>query len=170
MKYFLIIFIIVLFGAVGYARKRKIVYQINVVQDIIKFIEFYESNLSVFKNNLIEIFNKYIIMQNNKNAINNIIILKNNNIFEINQESLKKEFDNIQEKDVLMAYFFKLGQGEFDDEKIKNKEMKNSLKSLLEKLTLDKKMKGDLFFKIMLAIGCVISILIWWLYGSFCFI
>ena len=54
--------------------------------------------------------------------------------------------------------------------KNKSEEMINSLCGMSKRLNNDIRFKGDLYFKILLAVGAVLAILIWWLYGSFCVI
>ena len=68
MKYVLMVLIIFIFGYIGYKKKHNITNQKNIIDDIKDYIVFYDSNISVFKTNLVEINSRYIIQQNNKNA------------------------------------------------------------------------------------------------------
>jgi len=161
MKYILIIVLVVLFGYFGYSKKQKIIIQYKFINFLKDYISFYDSNISVFKNDLIKINQDYIIMQNNKSAIKEFIIIKNANKYEFDIDYLENTLLYSSEKMLLKKYFQTIGKSEYNDEKLKNKEIIIILNELSKKIEIDIKQKGDLGFKLMLAIGAVISIILW---------
>jgi len=161
MKYILIISIVVIFGYVGFKQKQKIIKQKILIENIIEYITFYDSNLSVFKTNLFEINSKYIIMQNNKNANNISFITKNAGLFEYNYNFLKKSLSNLMELNLIIRYFENIGKLDYDTEKEKSNEILRVLSTTKQKLNDEIKSKGDLYFKLLLSIGAVIAIVIW---------
>lgn len=170
MKYLLMIIIVLGFGLFGYYQKQKIKNKNKLVQLIIDYVNFYDANLSVFKNDLFEINNNFIIMQNNKNANINNLVIKNADLFQINHEMLHGCLKKDNELSLIVNYFHLIGRGEYDDEKTKNAEMIRLLEKMQKRTTEEIKTKGDMNLKIILAVGAVIAILIWWIYGCFCFI
>ncbi len=161
MKYILIVSIVIIFGYIGFKQKQKIINQKKLVENIIEYITFYNSNLSVFKTNLFEINSKYIIMQNNKNANNTSFILKNGNLYQYNYEFLKKSLLNLTELNLICTYFNEVGKFDYDTEKAKSNEILKVLSGAKQRLQNEIKSKGDLYFKLLLAIGAVIAIIIW---------
>lgn len=157
MKIFicLIIFLIAIVFACKY--KNHYDYKLAIVQEILAYIEFYDNNISLFKENLIEINNRYIIMQKNKNAkqycfIENYVIKHNKNI----------EIFNENDNRIINDYLSGIGKNEYEFEKEKNKSILNFLNKLQEKTKEEVKTKGELGAKIIVAIGAVLAILVWW--------
>jgi len=163
MKYCFLILIVVLFGAIGYYSKFKLINQKRIIAAIKNYVEFYDSNITIFKVNLIDINNKYIIMQNNKNAKINIFKTNSANICEFNINLIKNSLYNIQEIEVIERYFLQIGTGNYEYEKNKNKQLLEFLNKLKVAVDSDIKTKGELKFKILLAVGAVIAILLWWI-------
>ena len=156
MKIFicLIIFLLAIVFACKY--KNHYDYKLVIVQEILAYIEFYDNNISLFKENLIEINNRYIIMQKNKNAkqycfIENYVIKHNKNI----------EIFNENDNRILNDYLSGIGKNEYEFEKEKNKNILNFLNKLQEKIKEEVKTKGELGAKIIVAIGAVLAILVW---------
>ena len=156
MKIFicLIIFLLAIVFACKY--KNHYDYKLVIVQEILAYIEFYDNNISLFKENLIEINNRYIIMQKNKNAkqyyfIENYLIKHNKNI----------EIFNENDNRIVNDYLSGIGKNEYEFEKEKNKNILNFLNKLQEKIKEEVKTKGELGAKIIVAIGAVLAILVW---------
>lgn len=156
MKIFicLIIFLIAIVFACKY--KNHYDYKLAIVQEILAYIEFYDNNISLFKENLIEINNRYIITQKNKNAkqycfIENYVIKHNKNI----------EIFNENDNRIINDYLSGIGKNEYEFEKEKNKSILNFLNKLQEKTKEEVKTKGELGAKIIVAIGAVLAILVW---------
>lgn len=161
MKICLIILINLFFGFVGYTYKSKIKKEIETLGLIKDFLTFYETNITLYKNDTHEIFNNYIIMQKNKNAKLLNIFSKNNQCFKINEEILKDNVSDLKTNHLIIKYFSTIGMGDYLFEKEKLSNFKNVIS---EKIILSEKQykeKGEVFFRIMIAIGMVLSILIW---------
>lgn len=161
MKYLLMIFIILIFGSIGYAIKKKIINQKRLIDEIKNYLVFYQNNLLVFQTDLCEINNRYIIMQNNKSANNYKFILKNNNLYEYNMNFIKTQLNNIVENEIIISYFDTIGKYNYDIEKQKVSEVIKVLNKISDNLAKEIEMKGGLWFKILLSIGLVVAILIW---------
>ena len=161
MKYFILILIVGIFGAFGNHYKKVFIIRKRLIEDIINYIDFYDANISVFKNDLLEINNKYIIVQNNKTANKCNILIKNNNFYTYNYEFFKKYLSTNIGFSVVDNYFRQIGKSEYIDEKNKNSELKRTLLNQLKKCENEIKTKGDLVLKILLAIGAVIAIILW---------
>lgn len=161
MKSLLVVLIIIAFGVIGYKQKEKLINQKKLIDKIKEYVLFYDSNLSVFKNDLTMINSSYINMQNNKSANNVLFILKNDNLYQYNYELLKIKLKNCNELELITSFFRTIGSLEYKDEKTKNSEMINVLKNASMRFDNDIRTKGDLYFKILLAVGAVIGILIW---------
>jgi len=100
-------------------------------------------------------------MQNNKNAKINIFKTNSANICEFNINLIKNSLYNIQEIEVIERYFLQIGTGNYEYEKNKNKQLLEFLNKLKVAVDSDIKTKGELKFKILLAVGAVIAILLW---------
>ena len=167
MKIVLVISINLFFALVGYYYKNKIKKEIDVLEFLKDFISFYETNLVLYKNDIHEIFNNYKITQKNKNAKQLNIFENNDNYLKINEENLKEYVSNEYTNGLIIKYFSSIGMSDYLFEKEKLLNFKNVLSNKIIVLEKELKEKGGLFFKIMLAIGMVLSILIWWKYGYF---
>lgn len=161
MKYLLMVFVVICFGCIGYAIKKKIINQKILVDEIKSYLIFYQNNLLVFQTNLCDINNRYIIMQNNKSANKYNFILKNSNLYQYNTEFIKNQLNNIIESEIIVSYFNSIGKYDYDTEKNKTSEIIKVVGSISDKLSKEIDTKGGLWFKILLSLGIVIAILIW---------
>lgn len=125
------------------------------------------SNIILFKNNVVEIIDNYIIMQNNKNAKFNKLFLKNNNLYSYNEEFLYSILLDKSEANIIFQYLQQIGKNEYEFERKKNESISEILKIKINESFENINKKGDLYLKILLSIGAIISILIWWFYGCF---
>ena len=117
--------------------------------------------MTLFKCDIIEIIDKFIIMQNNKNAKYINLFSKNNNLYAINKDFISKQIINKESVETIYKYLALCGKSEYDFEKEKNENFKAYINNSIigsEKLYRE---KGGLVFKLLLAIGSVIGILIW---------
>ena len=161
MKVVLVLIVIVAFGVVGYLYKQKLKNELNFFKFINEFIEYFKSNMTFFKCDIIEIIDKFIIMQNNKNAKYINLFLKNKNLYIINKDFILKQITNKETVETIYKYLTLCGKSEYDFEKEKNENFKVYINNLIigsEKIYRE---KGGLIFKLLLAIGSVIGILIW---------
>lgn len=159
-----------IFGLVGYLYKRKLKNEYELLCFIQNFANYYNSNMTLFKCDIVEIINKYKIMQNNKNAKFCNLFLKNSNIYNINQEFLNDYLSNKKDIELIYKYLSECGKNEYEFEKEKNRGFELFIKEAIEISYNCYKEKGGLIFKLLLSIGTVIGILIWWNYGYFNFI
>lgn len=161
MKICLVIIIIVLFGIIGILYKRKLEDEYYFLKYIQDFNNYFSSNVVLFKNNIVEIIDNYIIMQKNKNANFCNLFLKNGNIYEFNEKILKSYISSNDTKELIKLYFKNLGKNEYSFEKEKLNEFNVILKQKIDESYNNLKNKGDLYFKLLLAIGAIIGILLW---------
>ena len=70
MKLLLVMIVVCSCGVIGYKYKMKYVNQLNALKELKKYCLYLKDNLYLFKNNIQEINNNYIIMHKNKNANN----------------------------------------------------------------------------------------------------
>lgn len=157
MKIIICILILICSMFISYFYKKHFESRLEMVNSLIDYIEYYDSSISLFKENLNEINNKYIIMQNNKNA-NKIQFSSKNNILLIEYVKIFNNSDN----QIINRYLTNMGNNEYDFEKEKNKSMLDFLSRLKQKVSEETKQKGDLGSKIIVAIGAIIAIIIWW--------
>lgn len=161
MKIFICLSIIFAFGAVGYLYKERFVSKLKLANFLLSFVEYYESNLSLFKTNMVEIINTFIITQKNKNEKLIKLFQKSGQIFQINDEILKNNLDNENCFNQVKKYLNSIGQNEYEFEKEKNKNFKEYIKQQILNFEDEVEKKSKLGFKILLAIGAVVAILIW---------
>lgn len=161
MRNLIFTLIISLFGIIGYEVKRKYIEQQKALQALIEFINYLHVNIKVYKNNLCEIIDNYLIMQKNKNAKYVNIFIKNNNIIQINEKLLNNYIFNADVRYNIISYFKEFGRSELSDECVKSKHIINLLESEVVKTREEIKSKGDLYFKCILAFGVVLVIVLW---------
>ena len=170
MKLFFVIIIILFAGIAGYVYKNKFKMHLETLNMLKEYVDCLEANITLFKTNLLEIKNMFIIMQKNKNA-KHVEILEKSKEFElVSFEILKNYLNNEGVFKSIESYFKMLGKNEYDFECKQLNVIKIYLINEINKSEIELKTKGDLGFKIALAIGAVLSILVWWKYGCFCFV
>ena len=161
MKIILILSIIMCFGFLGYLYKSRLQYELNFLKYVYSFHQFYSSNINLFKNNLVEIINSYIIMQKNKNAEYNQIFQNNGNIYSYNENFIDNVVKDIDTKKIIIEYFNSLGKAEYEFEKQKNIDFDKFFQYKIDEFSNICKNKGGLYFKLMLAIGAIVAIVLW---------
>ena len=170
MKILLVILIVALSGWVGYRYKLKHIKQLNALKEILNYSTYIKDNLTLFKNNIEEIHINYINTHKNKNA-NNIQINQNNiNNMQKYLQILQKDIFELELKILIQNYFDQIGKSEYEFEFDKIKNFISVIEDKIKIAEENKKQKGDLYFKLSLAVGVVIGVLIWWMYGCFDFI
>ena len=161
MKIILIVLVVFAFGLIGYLIRQRYENECLFLKYIEDFVNFYYSNIALFKNSAVEIINNYIIMQENKNANYNNLFLKNNNLYSINDKILKKYILSIEDISIINQYLTAIGNNDYEYEIEKTKAFLDYLKRKKEESVRNLKNKGVLYFKILLSIGAVLAILIW---------
>lgn len=170
MKLIILAGVIITFASIGFQVKNKYVKQKEFLIFLESFLNYLYINISIYKNNLDEIINNYLIQQNIKNAKYIKFILKNDNLKRFDEKLLNDYIYNEELKNQINIYFNGLGKGTIQSECENSKYILACVKSNIEKTNEDIKQKGDLYFKIWLAIGVVVDIILWWLYEYFSFI
>ena len=163
MKIVIVLAIIIVFGLVGYAYKNKLRKEYLFLKYLQDFVIYFNSNIVLFKNNSVEIINNYIIMHKNKNAIFNNLFLKNDNLIKINSKILNIYITNKEILNTIENYLNSIGLNCFEFEEEKSERFIKFINDKIKESYENIKIKGDLFLKIMLAVGAVVAILIWWL-------
>lgn len=161
MKIFLLSLVLLMFGYIGFEIKRKFIKQKDFLLFIESFLNYLYLNISIYKNNLDEIINNYLIQQNNKNAKFVSFLLKNNNLKRFDEKFHETLIYKEEIKYQLNAYFSNLGKSSVESECENTKGMISFVKNEIAKTNDDIKQKGDLYFKIWLAIGVVVDIILW---------
>ena len=161
MKLLLVMIVVCLCGVIGYKYKMKYVNQLNALKELKKYCLYFKDNLYLFKNNIQEINNNYIIMHKNKNANNYQNKLNNTHVMCDYIKILQNNIFNNELNFVIDNYFLCLGNNEYNYEIDKLTEfilVVDREENITEKQL---KEKGDLYFKLSLALGVVGGILIW---------
>lgn len=161
MRVYVYFFIIIIFGLIGYEIKRKYIEQKNILLFFKSLIEYLKLNITLYKSNVDEIINNYKIMQNNKNAKYVNLFLKNNNLNANIVKNANNCFNDKDTKNLIETYFFNLGKEDIVGENKKAEVILKSINDSLAKINKEIKTKGDLYFKLMLALGVVMVVLLW---------
>lgn len=161
MKLILISSMIFIFGVIGYLYKNRFIKQLATLKTLKNYLLYFKDNLVLFKNNIEEINFNYIITHKNKNAKDCLIKLNNRNKYAINLKILQNNIFNNELFLTIEKYFAVQGGSEYVYEEKRLEEFLKTIEREIKHTEEDVKMKGDLFFKLMLAIGAVVSILLW---------
>ena len=161
MKIILIISMITTSGLIGINIKNKYQNEYLFYKFLKDFHQYVVSNITLFKNNIVEIIDNYIIMHKNKNAKYINLFLKNSNIYTYNKEFLNKYITNSENSFIILEYLNNLGKGEYLFEKEKIDNFSVLLDKRIEDSSYELKNKGELYFKLLLAIGSIVAIIIW---------
>ena len=167
MRIYILVLIVIIFGVLGFEIKRKYVEQKQILLFLKTFIEYLKLNITLYKSDISEIINNYIIMQNNKNAKYVNLFLKNNNLTQINIKNIRNNVLCKDLKFIIESYFLNLGKENIDGENKKAELVINILNEKINKSNEEIKLKGDLSFKIILSLGIVLVIILWWMYEYF---
>lgn len=158
MKIIFVIAIMILSFFVGYSYKNIIKKRAELYLYLKELNSNLKSNINLFKTNIVEIIDNFLGL---KTAKFNEIFIKNNQIYSISSEKLKKYLDNEQEITTILNYFNSIGSSDYDYELKRFNEFGNYFDDKIAEHSDEIKNKGELFFKIALSVGAVIAILIW---------
>ena len=100
-------------------------------------------------------------MQNNKNANLQNIFQNNNNLFNFDKNFAKRYIFDEKLLNVIINYFENIGcaNQEFELEKLNGFSL--IIKENLDKATKDIQTKGEIGFKILIAVGLIVLIVLW---------
>lgn len=161
MKLVIIVCIIILSGVVGYWIKLKYKNQKDFLVFIKNFLEFALIGVDIYKNNLQEIINNYKFQQKNKNAKYVKFFQKTANLQPFNVNFVDEYiFDGVYLVEI-KNFFNCFGKMDKESESEKIKKQITSLESMIRISEKLEKEKGDLYFKISLAIGVILGVIIW---------
>lgn len=161
MKILMEVCVIFIFGYVGFQYKKSFKEKERCLVCLLDYVRFLDSNISLFKNNVVEIINNYKIMHKNKNA-NYINFLKNNNSkIQIDENILKLKIKNNETVYFIANTLNNFGVDELEHEKEKLKKLELFIENEITKANKETKEKGGLYFKIFLAVGAVVGICLW---------
>ena len=161
MRYFCLIIIFIVCALIGYQIKNRYRQQCVLLNQIDSFIDFLYPNINLYKNNLSDIINNYLILQNNKNAKNYKIFHKNNNLYQINNVNIDDIICNKIVKSNLELFFNNIGKLDLDGECERIKNFRKELNKYIINAEKDLKEKGELYFKISLSIGLILCVILW---------
>ena len=161
MKIILIIIILLCFSYIGYKYKNKLFSEVEFLRYLYNFHQYYSSNINLFKNNVVEIIDNFIIMQKNKNAIYNKIFLKNGNIYSFDKDFIKIYIKEECNQDIILSFLNNLGKSEYEFEQKQILTIEKFLKFKIDESLNIYNNKGNLYFKLLLAMGAVVAIIIW---------
>ena len=161
MKIIVSLFIMLFFGGIGYYFKLRQKREVEFFNYLYDYANFCKSNISLFKNNMVNITENYIITQKNKNANYNNIFEKSGLIYQISRNSVEKYIEDKKECEIVYNFLNGIGGNDYEFER---KRIDYFLNYVNDKKNNDfeKRLKdADLKFKIFLAIGAVVCIVIW---------
>ena len=161
MKKFILVFIVFCFSYIGYLVKQKFKTQRKFLEQLKDFLEYFKSNVTVLKNDVVEIIHSYKMIQKNKNAKDFDLFQNNENLFKFSAKTLKKNIFNENTVIVIENYFNDFGSKphEFEMEKLDN--ILKFIDCSIQKTDEEIKSKGDIWFKILIAFGLVFAIVLW---------
>ncbi|MBR2391522.1 MAG: hypothetical protein IKB06_03400 [Clostridia bacterium] len=161
MKILMEVCVILFFGYVGFQYKKSFKEKERCLVCLLDYVRFLDSNISLFKNDVVEIINNYKIMHKNKNA-NYINFFKNNNSkIQIDENILKLKIKNNETIYFIVNTLNNFGVDELEHEKEKLKKLELFIENKITKANKETKEKGEVYFKIFLAVGAVVGICLW---------
>lgn len=161
MKILLCILILSLAAFFGISYKWKLKQELGLLLYLKDFATYLLSNITLFKNNLSNIIDDYIIMQKNKNAKYNKIFMKNDNYYLISENLLQKWVLSKSDYGVIFSFLKSVGGNDYDFEKKRIEDFISFLNLTISKESELIKTKADLKFKLCLAVGAIICIVLW---------
>ena len=161
MRFFCLIAIFFISALIGYLIKKKYVRQFDILNELNNFIDYLYPNVSIYKNNLQEIINCYLIQQNNKNAKSGKMFLKNNTLYCFDIKKIKYEICDTNTINGIELFLNNIGKMDLVNECNKIKEFKTVLNEYIVNAKKELNEKGDLYFKISISIGLILSVVLW---------
>lgn len=161
MKILICLIVLILCAGVGYALKWKAKKEQDFLEYLKDFTNYFLANISLFKNNVVAIIDNYNITQKNKNAKFSEIFEKTSNFYQIESKNVARYISDEANKNVICEFLKNVGSNEYDYERKKAEDFMKFLDEKIQYTKKEKIKKSDLNFKLFLAVGAVICIIIW---------
>lgn len=161
MKILICLIVLILCAGVGYALKWKAKKEQDFLEYLKDFTNYFLANISLFKNNVVAIIDNYNITQKNKNAKFSEIFEKTSNFYQIESKNVARYISDEANKNVICEFLKNVGSNEYDYERKKAEDFMKFLDEKIQYTKSEKIKKSDLNFKLFLAVGAVICIIIW---------
>lgn len=161
MKIFIVMIIMTAFGGAGYYYKMVIKSKLQFYLYLKNFSLFLRTNISLFKNNVVQIIDEFILTSKEKNAKYLQIFRKNGEIYSFDRNFVLKYSDTNEDGETILHFLSEMGKQEYDFERTKIDEFLCFLDAKIETIKTNLTASGNLAFKLMLSVGAVISIIIW---------
>lgn len=184
MKIALVILIMLASYLIGQSIKDRVKNEYDFIVYLKNFTIFLKSNFSMFKVDIVQIIDDFILLQDNDiNGGNSIykascnsykefnkIFCKENGVYKIIKSEIEKNNNINEDSFVIFNYLESLGSNSYEFEENKINSFLIFLETKQKEYFDNIKTKGVLSQKVIISIGLIVSILIWWVYGRFNFI
>lgn len=161
MKILLILIIMIISFLVGYSYKKRIQNELDFLKYMKNFAEYLKSNINLFKNDVVEIIDEFKISCNSKILKFNQIFIKNEYIYHFSLENIENYLSEKETSFIIFNFLKSIGTNEYEFEGERINSFIFYIDSKISDYVKKVKEEGDLFFKIALSIGAIISILVW---------
>lgn len=161
MKILLCIIIFVICSGAGYIYKLRLKIKQQFLEYLLEFENYLSCNMTLFKNDVIEIINKFLESKKDKCEKFNLVFVQSNGVYLFDKKILLKYLKDENQVAMIDRFLKELGKNEYEFEKEKNKNFEDYIKTEIvdAKNVCDK--QGSLYFKLSLALGAVLCIIIW---------
>ena len=160
MKILIVVCLMAVFGGIGYFYKLKLKKEYLFVCYLLDFVKFYNSNMTLFKNDVVAIIDRFL-MNSNKTLKFSKVFVKKNNIYNFDSKVIEKFLINKSNVQIIIQYLSNIGKNEYEFEKEKNTNFEKFLNDAKNVSKLNFENKGSLYFKLSLAVGAVLCIIVW---------
>lgn len=160
MKLLLIVLLVCGAGGVGYIYKQKLQKEYNFLCFVCNFANFYNANMTLFKNSVVEVIEKFESQNNTKPSGFNIFI-KQNGVYVPDSAKVSKLISDKSAAAMVCEYLSNIGKNEYEFEREKNLQFERYVSDCKEKSKSKLETKGSLYFKLALLFGAMLGIIIW---------
>lgn len=161
MKLLICLVVFLLSSSAGLMYKQKLKNELDLLLYIQNFEKFLSGNISLFKIDVVEIIESYKNTQKEKTAKFSNLFVKNASVYAINEEILNKYISDKNKSKTIFNFLQSLGKSEYEFEIEKNKNFEKYMATAIEESQKKFTNSGNLYFKLSMALGAVLCILIW---------
>lgn len=161
MKIIIILMLMGMAGGTGYYLKSRLKKEYNFLCYAQEFARYYNANISLFKNEVVLVVESFINSKSKKNASFAQIFKNENNIYKCDLALINEYVKNSSDASMICEYLNNIGKSEYEFEKDKNLQFEKFISECKEKSLSNLETKGNLYFKLALLFGAVLSIIIW---------